>query len=105
MNKIYVNWIVDYVDQLPIGESINLLLKVSKTKHLDKDQISKINNKRNELVKKMERHIVKQGETLYSISKMYGISFEKLRKLNPYLEESNNQINIGDEIYLVEVEK
>ena len=42
-------------------------------------------------------HIVKTGETLYSISKLYGISVSTLRKRNGI---KTNQLNIGQELYL-----
>lgn len=42
-------------------------------------------------------HIVKQGETLYAISKKYGISQEKLRELNQ-LEDNN--LSIGQSVLL-----
>jgi len=41
--------------------------------------------------------LVNQGQTLYSISKMYRISFLDLKKLNPDLNEN---LNIGQEIIL-----
>jgi len=43
------------------------------------------------------RILVGQGQTLYSISKIYRISFLDLKKLNPYLNEN---LNIGQEIIL-----
>ena len=38
-------------------------------------------------------HILKEGQTLYFLSKKYGISIEGLLKANPELEYSNLQIN------------
>lgn len=39
-------------------------------------------------------HVVKTGETLYSLSKKYNVSIDELKALNPQLEE--NDLNIGD---------
>ena len=38
-------------------------------------------------------HILKEGQTLYYLSKKYGVSIENLLKANPELEYSNMQIN------------
>jgi len=38
-------------------------------------------------------HILKEGQTLYYLSKKYGVSIESLLKANPELEYSNMQIN------------
>jgi len=46
---------------------------------------------------KDQTHTVIKGETLYSISKKYGISVEKLRRLNKL---SSNELNIGQELKL-----
>ncbi|MDA8596061.1 LysM peptidoglycan-binding domain-containing protein [Flavobacteriaceae bacterium] len=46
---------------------------------------------------KVKTHVVKKGETLYSISKKYNISVEKLKKLNKL---SSNELNIGQELKL-----
>lgn len=46
---------------------------------------------------KAKTHVVKKGETLYSISKKYNISVGKLKKLNKL---SSNELNIGQELKL-----
>ncbi len=44
-------------------------------------------------------HLVKSGETLYSISKLYGISVEKLKNLNSL---SDNSLSVGQKIIIQE---
>lgn len=43
-------------------------------------------------------HILKKGETLYRVTRMYDVSLEQLRAWNPELEINN--ISIGTKIYL-----
>lgn len=47
-------------------------------------------------------HKVQIGETLFSISKLYNISVDDLKKLNKL---TNNKINLGDKIKLNSIEK
>lgn len=42
-------------------------------------------------------HMVKKGDTLYDLSKKYGISLEKLIEANPQLQDPN-MLNIGDKV-------
>lgn len=42
-------------------------------------------------------HVVKTGETLYSLSKKYNLSIDELKALNPKLEEG---LNIGDTLII-----
>lgn len=42
-------------------------------------------------------HTVKPGETLYAISKMYGVSVDEIRQANPGLQEA---INSGMQLYI-----
>ncbi len=44
----------------------------------------------------MQKHLVKQGETLWAISRKYGVSVDELRSLNGM---ASNEVNIGD--YLI----
>jgi membrane-bound lytic murein transglycosylase D len=47
---------------------------------------------------KVVYHVVKKGETLYRISRRYGISVQKIKRLNK-LGQSNT-IHIGDKIII-----
>ena len=50
----------------------------------------------NNLISKNQKfHIVKKGETLYSISKAYNLNISKLKELNSF---SNNEISIGQKV-------
>jgi rare lipoprotein A (peptidoglycan hydrolase) len=52
----------------------------------------------NNLVSKDQKfHIVKKGETLYSISKAYNLNIEKLKELNNL---ESNEISIGQQVIL-----
>ncbi len=42
-------------------------------------------------------HTVKPGETLYAISKMYGVSLDEIRQANPGITEA---VNVGMELYI-----
>jgi|GEM_PF-6785874 len=50
-----------------------------------------------EKLKDGQVHIVKQGETLYSLSKKYGISIKEIKHINKF---ENNDIQIGQIIFL-----
>ncbi len=54
----------------------------------------------NEIVSKSTtiKHVVKKGETVYGICKMYNISEEKLYELNPIIKQKNLQI--GQELII-----
>ncbi len=45
-------------------------------------------------------HVVEKGETLYSISKKYEVSIEKIKELN---DINNNSISIGQKIFIEEI--
>tara|TARA_B100000287_G_scaffold348909_1_gene337342 strand:- start:10372 stop:10902 length:531 start_codon:yes stop_codon:yes gene_type:complete len=45
-------------------------------------------------------HVVEKGETLYSISKKYEVSIEKIKELN---DITNNSISIGQKIFIEEI--
>ena len=45
-------------------------------------------------------HVVEKGETLYSISKKYEVSIEKIKELNNI---TNNSISIGQKIFIEEI--
>lgn len=45
--------------------------------------------------KKLENHVVQQGDTLYSIAKKYNIKLEELKRLNGM---KDNNISIGDKL-------
>jgi murein DD-endopeptidase MepM/ murein hydrolase activator NlpD len=53
------------------------------------------------ITKSKKYHIVQKGETLYSIGKKYGISVEKLKRINNL---TTNTILVGQKIYLKEKE-
>ena len=50
-------------------------------------------------VKQREQHIVKKGETLYSISRKYDLTVEELQKLN---DLKNTALSIGQVLYVSE---
>tara|TARA_Y100001958_G_C21184723_1_gene513987 strand:+ start:912 stop:1445 length:534 start_codon:yes stop_codon:yes gene_type:complete len=52
----------------------------------------------NNLISKDQKfHVVKKGETLYSISKTYNLNIEKLKELNNF---SSNEISIGQKVII-----
>jgi len=55
-----------------------------------------------ELTEKSNIHVVKKGETLYSISKSYGLSVQDLKSRNNL---SSNLIKIGQELTIKETSK
>ncbi|MCF6278732.1 MAG: glucosaminidase domain-containing protein [Flavobacteriaceae bacterium] len=52
-------------------------------------------------VKSKDSHIVKKGDTLYSISRKYKLSVAKLKEINGI---DNNDISIGQKLYLTSLE-
>jgi flagellum-specific peptidoglycan hydrolase FlgJ len=54
-------------------------------------------NKTDAAIENVDTHIVKKGDTLYSISKKYGVNIEKIVKLNNI---KNNIISIGQTLKL-----
>lgn len=54
-------------------------------------------NKKNALEKTIKYHIVQKGETLYSISKKYGLTVNELKKLNTL---STNNIGLGSRLII-----
>jgi len=63
-------------------------------------QIVYLKPKRNKADKGYETHIVKAGETLWTISQDYGVKLDKLRKRNDL--DKDAMVNPGDTIYLRE---
>lgn len=55
-------------------------------------------SKKNSKKKSMDFHIVKQGDTFFSISKKYEVSISDLKKFNPSVFEKN--LRLGDKIHL-----
>ena len=65
---------------------------------LKEGQILYLQPKRNKAAVGKMIHIVKESETLYSISQLYAIKLKKLLKYNFLSKKS--QINVGDKLYL-----
>jgi LysM repeat protein len=61
-------------------------------------QVLYIQPKRNKAEAGKDKHTVKQGETLYSISQYYGVKLKKLRFRNNIM--SDKEVKTGDIIYL-----
>ncbi len=61
------------------GSKPNLLLLIPKNNDLE--------------IPKSKAHIVAEGETLYGIARIYGISLAEVRRYNPELDEA---LNVGD---------
>ena len=62
----------------------------------------KANYKNGEITQGNAIHIVKKGESLFSISKTYNIEASKLKVLNNL---SSNKITVGQELFLIECNK
>ncbi len=58
-----------------------------------------LNNKNNKAVKGYNFHTTKNGESLYTISQMYGIKLKSLYKMNPQFE-SYTTLKVGDVVRL-----
>ena len=58
-----------------------------------------LNNKNNKAVKGYNFHTTKKGESLYTISQMYGIKLKSLYKMNPQFE-SYTTLKVGDVVRL-----
>lgn len=69
----------------------------------DKKKTDKKNNVVAEKVEHTEVHIVASGESLYKISKQYGISLDKIKELNPTITPES--IQIGDKIVVLDSKK
>lgn len=61
-------------------------------------QILFIQPKRNKAEAGNNYHMVKEGDTMYSISQLYGIKLDKLYRKNTL--EYGTELNVGDKIYL-----
>ena len=71
---------------------------LTKDSVLKKGQVLYIQPKRNKAEFGKNTHIVKEGETLYSLSQFYAVKLKKLRQKNNFTE--NYKIKEGDELYL-----
>ena len=69
----------------------------------DKKKADKNNNVVAEKVEHTEIHTVAAGESLYKISKQYGISLDKIKELNPTIIPAS--IQVGDKIIVVASKK
>ncbi len=58
-----------------------------------------LNNKNNKAVKGYNFHTTKKGESLYTISQMYGIKLKSLYRMNPQFE-SYTTLKVGDVVRL-----
>lgn len=58
-----------------------------------------LNNKNNKAVKGYNFHTTKKGESLYTISQVYGIKLKSLYKMNPQFE-SYTTLKVGDVVRL-----
>ncbi|NSW45407.1 MAG: glucosaminidase domain-containing protein [Bacteroidales bacterium] len=71
---------------------------LTKDSTLHVGQVLYIQPKRNKAEVGKEKHIVKPGETLYSISQYYAVKLKKLRYRNNLM--SDEEVKLGDVIYL-----
>lgn len=88
-----------------IAKEFNLWVKelykyneITKDSILRKGQVLYIQPKRNKAEAGKNKHIVKQGETLYSISQYYAVKLKKLRFRNNLM--SDEDVKPGDVVYL-----
>lgn len=58
-----------------------------------------LNNKNNKAIKGYSFHTTKKGESLYTISQMYGIKLKSLYRMNPQFE-SYTTLKVGDVVRL-----
>lgn len=75
-------------------------------KNYKKEDKKKEDKKKKVVVEKTELtevHVVAAGESLYRISKQYGISIEKIKELNPAIKSEN--IQIGDKLIVIAPKK
>lgn len=72
----------EYRDRLQVGEIIWLKKKQKKAPKQYKGH----------------DHIVRDGESLYSVAQFYGIRLKSLIKKNPYLYSRQYQVRVGDEL-------
>jgi len=66
--------------------------------HLKVGQLVFLNRKRRKAARGYDYHLVKKGETLYSIAQAYGVKLKRLYKLN-YLKK-HQEPKVGDRVYM-----
>ena len=104
--------------QLHIGESLkipankNTVKQNDKSKKREKDAISELLEKKNKNNKQKDNkentkaiptfHIIKKDQTIYAVSREYGIPVNQLFKLNPKLKETEGKVIVGQKIRLKE---
>lgn len=86
-----------------IGISGRKIAKWNERNYRDKLQIGEIiwlkkKSKRAPKQYKNHPHLVRTGESLYSIAQFYGIRLKSIIRKNPQLERSQYQVRVGDEI-------
>lgn len=82
---------------------IQPILAENRTQNNDSLTLSlQTNSKNGENIPSNTTHIVKKGESLFSVSKIYNIEASKLKALNNL---SSNKIIVGQELYLIESDK
>lgn len=88
-----------------ISKDLDLMLwqlykynELGKDSKLQTGQVLYIQPKRAKAEIGYEEHIVKEGETLYDISQLYGVKLKKLYKKNNLAE--GNDVKTGDKIWL-----
>jgi len=72
--------------------------ELSDTAELHKGQVLYLQPKRNKAERGFDVHLVREGETLHSISQLYGIKQEKLYERNDM--EEGDKLKPGDKIWL-----
>jgi LysM repeat protein len=77
--------------------------ELDKNNELQQGQIIYIQPKRNRAEKGNEYHIVKAGETIYSISQFYGIKTKSIRNKNKLVEK--HEVTVGEKLWLRKTKK
>lgn len=99
----YPNKLISFIEKYELYKYDKIVLKgkkieyVSISKEKEKIGVKKRETKYSKKINKKGIHIVKKEETLYSVSKMYGVTIEDLKSLNHL---TNNIIHQGDELKL-----
>lgn len=73
---------------------------MDKTDSIKRGQMVYLKPKRNKAETGAETHVVKEAETLWSISQKYGVKERKLRKKNNL--SADDKVKVGDKLYLRE---